>query len=1595
MPQKPEGTLPLFLNTDVAFEKMLPSESPFIKGTEIGISKNPLTSTGNPTGEGQNALDISPTRSNSKIPGAIAPAGFNKNAGEFYSDTTRETYYANFNSNGDHGIYLLSGDTGQWSTVVIDKNLPFTENQKDYLKGHRWKLRVIYDKNGNILEKFLIASNGAGWQLYVSVIAAIKTNGFDASLYPYWTLLQPHYDRRELLELAVRPPMYNPLVAAIPNTPADQLLVNRIIDQAFQFAIVYNYTDGRPSTFSPYSLPLIVKSEDFLNNPDVLSKKALLTLYAGSCMIESIDLMVRYTAKKQIGIPSTEAWGDWQKYIRLYKFADSRGNTSDVLSSDYWLRTNPWLLYSYDPIQNTIQYVFDNTILPEITSKNNAIRIQNDLPLRSISNTDVNDALLLGDNLKGYNNLPASTMKNLDAEVVEKPNTVCPLPTRKVTLYAVAGRPNDHLTWESQVGYFDGEDTQVRWGSLGVNLNNTPVAAFNVAQSKEFGLDFADHSAFVCYAKGTPYYVVGEWFLVDASNNLTKLPALLDFSSNDVLSGVQTAFLSQKYYVCVFTFELPAGRYDFCIGRHNVNLTSDFRAVSTYMYGIANSRIRTTTYSGQASFVQPNAIVSYSKEMEIDCTNGDVDVWGNGHDLFFIYCPYPNTNGDHKFRFLEGYLKESPDNQLGMELFPYTLNIGGNDWGKVTDKNGFYWVYTNRSNSDTANVEVDCKLNCSFPFHFEIPTNASGAVLGPIQNGNAYITDHNSGKVGDCNRVLIRGKITDLSGNIPYSNISVSLANGSSTVTGSDGTFVLVAHNGQNNNRVDNIYVGAAGNFLITLDGCAPMPITAYNESLAPCFNCTVRNFPFPVNYKILIQGGTQFSVKQNATYQVTCHVADLAGRLGYENVIKTLPVTSFLERNDILATFFRAKINGPLKLDPDFAWIAFSVSNIINMSRYFQWVGDNIQFVDNQNNVVDDPSSAVFITISIASLYNFNVSKNFSTLAAYQFSPDDRIRFIDDGNGNLLNKPPFNGGIDLAVLGQTYNQAMQNAGIVPSTNTVPIVNTTINNNQQTNVSTGGDAPSTTVSFNTTQNNISPVLWVKFDPRLAALKDNTGFWVEIYTPAQEAQAIPYNELQWYPVINGEIAIFKGNNNGIPEFDFPTQFDIPFWDTYLYFRDITIPNVGDKFLNHPFESSNISDSFGANVSSGGRKWEKNDDAIQQWAQAEMIKSDAFVGNGIINGIGTFRSENSKNFAQYPVGAILGMHTERNIIAVICENDWFTVNFDFHFTYPNAQGVMVVNLDNNISTPTQKIGGNFGMRPEDTGTLIFFDKHIYWLDSKNESPVECDYRDARDLSDLKEEGRPIGVKSYFIKKIQYMTEWNLTAETKDRIDAIAGFDPVRRNIYFTFRPRRNNSNDPRSYVNQRRNIDLSQQETIVFSQSFGRWTRFQGFAPEGYALAKGDSTGLRMIMFAAGIPYGRGDENTPTFLSFFGVLTEPVFMTIFNKPADIAKVFQALSIDCNMSFFADLIFTGQRNSFSYIPVNFFQQKEGIFYSQILRDMYSYPKQGDDNMFRSMLWDGSRIVDVYAIFRFVVDPNKLGKYFELNNIFCTYTKNYPDKK
>ena len=283
--QKPEQTLPVFWTTDAALDKLEPNESPFIKGVESGLNANPETGSNNPTGEGQNTASLTPTRSNVLVPGLLLPSGYNKFSGSFESEVTRETYIWYYNDQDQHSVWLLSGDTGLYSKIVQDPNIPIPSDQAAFMANHRPKIRVVYDENKNIIEKFLIFTNAAGWQGWINVVAAIATQGFNSILFPYYTLVQPHFDRRELLEWPVRPPMLNPIVTALQNTLSDATKVNRTVDQAFQFCFKFNYTDGRYTTVSPYSLPYINKSEQFLSDPDLLPKNARITLYAGSCMV--------------------------------------------------------------------------------------------------------------------------------------------------------------------------------------------------------------------------------------------------------------------------------------------------------------------------------------------------------------------------------------------------------------------------------------------------------------------------------------------------------------------------------------------------------------------------------------------------------------------------------------------------------------------------------------------------------------------------------------------------------------------------------------------------------------------------------------------------------------------------------------------------------------------------------------------------------------------------------------------------------------------------------------------------------------------------------------------------------------------------------------------------------------------------------------------------------------------------------------------------------------------------------------------------------------------------------------------------------------
>lgn len=1582
MPQKEDAILPLFVNSDVAFEKMKGTDSPFLKGISLDLSANPSNGLGtsNPTGEGQNFLKLTKTRSNIVVPNVSLPTeGNNKNVGNFESVETQDSFQFNYNDKGFHGIYILSGNAGVWQPVLVDPKLAFSDKQEAFINDLRCRMRVTYNEDGSVLEKTLIWTDGNVWQGYLNVIASIKTNGFNP-VNPYWRLQPPHFDREEMWQYTTRKIMYRPEVKLIPNTPDDANKINELINTAFQFAVAPQNTDGRFPDFSPYSLPIYVKTEEYLTNPDLFQKNISIRIYAGSPLTEKINLYVRQSKKQLTGISDLVEWGDWFKYDTIEKFTDCAANDPLVIGNDYWKRTSPWSLNHYDPIQNTIEYIFDNSKKTQFLLNEDPAMIQNGLGLRSKAVSDLNDAIIFANNEFDYNNFPCEVTGNLDVVVEEKPSTFCPIPPRKITLYAYIGYMADSFAWYSQVGYFVGADTQMRFG--GVYQQGDGSITINSDDSKVFDLDFADKSAFLCYLKGTPYYAIGKWYVSNSDNSLTPVGAFLDQSLPATNTYIQGVYNSGGIFICKFDFEVPAGRYDAAIGRHNVATSGDFKNTSTYVMGIANSRSKSTFLS--ATVITPNAIGSFSKEMEIDCTAGNVDTWGNNHDLFYIFAPHTTNQGNKHFRFIEGYLHESRLNPLPVELFPYTTTQFPPDAsGTITDKNGFYFAYTKRQISDIMDIQFVCKLNCAYPTLFSVQTAGAGSGWRP--GNNAYISDHNNGVVGDCNRVLLNGKITSLDGTIGYNNIGISIADGSTVYTQSDGSFQLVIHNGQNTIRGSNIYINAGGNYLITLAGCGFVPLSYFDESKVPCVNCNPRIYPVNLNQGIIIQNNTQTSLKEGGTYSVGFEVADLAGRMTYVQVIKQIRVPTFLERNDVLATFFRIMVNAGLQLTkymPEAKWFSPVVSKTINILRYIDWVGDKIVYIDNNGNVITDSANAVFVSITINSLYDYNVQRNFSTLANYQFSQGDMIKILDDGDGNLFDTATYGSQINLPVLGQNYNQAAITAGLIPTTATVPVINNNIN----------------TVTAAQTAQDTSITVLVAYDKRLDKLIDKTGFWIELYTPSQVSDIIPYLETAgFYPVINGEVATFLGYTNGVPQYNYPKTIDIEFWDTYFLQRSITIKDVGNKFFAHPFESKNITDTFGSNITSGGRVGNtKNDNAKKTWFRADTQKSDDFVNGGLINGLGTFRTENRKDFSAYPWGGIMGVITQRNIILFICENDWFTTDYNFHYSYANAQGVMVTNLNEGLSTPHQKVGDAYGLSEVDMSAILSYDKVVVWYDRKNQGLIICDYRSAADVSKFDEKKGTQGyMQSYFKTKTNFITNWNKNNPLSKAFDVLLGIDMERGNIYITFRPRRNNSNDPRSYVSHARNIRLDHQETLVYNTGIGRFTRYEGFTPESYGRIRGNATGTQLVSFAAGVPYTHNTGNT-SFNKFYGIQTGVAIMGLFNKDTAIVKIFQSLAYDSNPGkWFADLIYTNVENSFSYMSENQFKVKEEIASGAIMRDMNSYLDNNTDEQFRSTLQDGKRIAAQYIVFRLIDAHGTKNDYCELDNIFILDANSGGNKK
>jgi hypothetical protein len=120
-----------------------------------------------------------------------------------------------------------------------------------------------------------------------------------------------------------------------------------------------------------------------------------------------------------------------------------------------------------------------------------------------------------------------------------------------------------------------------------------------------------------------------------------------------------------------------------------------------------------------------------------------------------------------------------------------------------------------------------------------------------------------------------------------------------------------------------------------------------------------------------------------------------------------------------------------------------------------------------------------------------------------------------------------------------------------------------------------------------------------------------------------------------------------------------------------------------------------------------------------------------------------------------------------------------------------------------------------------------------------------------------------------------------------------------------------------------------------------------------------------------------------------------MASLNKGKGSVKILQSLRQDTiGENMYVDMIYNSQQNSFSYVPLNHWKEKEKNSYAAVLRDMVSYLEPNDQEKFRSSLQQGKRLFGEVFIIRFVGDYNNLGNYFQISEIGYLFTNSAPVK-
>lgn len=813
------------INLDLDALRLPPDAAVFIKNLTNNININQ----GTPGSSGSNKFVYSPLEGNQALTIGTLPSGQNYCIGFYSSEQTNEGYFFLWNSSGNHSVWVISGDTGAIRKVYENSILNFLLDPQYFISEGRCtlELRSYVDPVTQIETnyKFLIFTFNLVNQFFIEVESSIATTSFSTS---YFTASAAFYDTLELIHLGVPTPVKpldavgNPVIGLnsptvyVPTT-ADLTMQNLIIRNGWQFRVKFIDIFGRESEHGVISEQYItVIGGGCISASSGQPRCMIINFDAGNPLVNYIQIEYR----KWVG---NDTGGALQTNWNVYEIFSKYKNIPGV---EWYNRiANPIFTTSgsgitFNASTNTIAYTFcaDKNSIPIDVAETS--RTEPELPLKTGTLASINERLMLGNNVRGYDNINPLEIDKVVFSAQMPTSIPCDAaPLRTIIVYAAifnetrpawpGGTQTGVIYWSHHKVVFGGGP-----GAYPSTDCGSPDNAF--AYDQVFGDQTPNNSGFIGVLRGTNHRCISEQ--INFSNS-TGIATVLGYG----LDGAP----AMNFTCCLhmFTFVgIPAGEYIVQIASHKSTVSDgDCPRTSTYVGGtLAVSTVNPSAFGVTLAAIAASPI----KEIKVDCTAGNINLNQPTDHLFIIHDMTTVAGGVA----LDGYLYEKVSEDVPIEMapsiFPFITGTADDFIGSYfTDPNGFYFCVYGGANETALAMCVDIcdgagstakilygptgHTYAAYPTsgffratslgmtHGDGSNTPAGVCTGVLGNWkNRIYIEPSTGIFPDAARRVINQRIADCTDHtLGLPGISIAMTKCGSAVTNTSGFASLIAHN--------------------------------------------------------------------------------------------------------------------------------------------------------------------------------------------------------------------------------------------------------------------------------------------------------------------------------------------------------------------------------------------------------------------------------------------------------------------------------------------------------------------------------------------------------------------------------------------------------------------------------------------------------------------------------------------------------------------------------------------------------------------------------------------------------------------------------